>query len=510
MAIARSNLDDRSFSTNSVSVSMSRRRRFVFRLLAVFVGLGVVLLFEVVLRLGGWGRIGDIGDPFVEFNDAVPLFELTPDGNRYQIPVSRQVYFQPDGFAADKPADEFRIFCLGGSTVQGRPFSIETSFTTWLELSLQAADPMRPWEVVNCGGVSYASYRLVPIMKEVLAHEPDLFVIYTGHNEFLEDRTYARIKNAPSWLKAIHELVVPLRIYGVIRRLWLEISNGNAEQPTDGTKLSTEVDTLLDYEGGLEAYHADDEWRRGVVDHFEVNLRRMTRIARSARVPVMLVNPVSNLKDTPPFKCEHRTDLSAAQLADFGRIWDEAKTIEWSQIGRKVGLLKQALEIDDRYADAHFLLAKCYDEMGNELEAKAEYIRAKDEDICPLRIIEPLHEVILTVASQSATPVVDVRQIFESDAQDGIPGDLLLVDHVHPSIAGHQRIALSLLDEMIRQRFVSRRRGWEENRKALFIQQFQTLSPSYFPRGAERLRGLRRWTQGRVSRVGTSDSTTGQ
>ena len=63
---------------------------------------------------------------------------------------------------------------LGGSTVQGRPFSIETAFSTWLELSLTAADPSRIWQVVNCGGVSYASYRLAPIVDESSCYKPDL------------------------------------------------------------------------------------------------------------------------------------------------------------------------------------------------------------------------------------------------------------------------------------------------------------------------------------------------
>ncbi len=63
---------------------------------------------------------------------------------------------------------------LGGSTVQGHPFSVETSFTTWLELSLKAADPSRHWRVVNCAGVSYATYREAIVVKELLGYKPDL------------------------------------------------------------------------------------------------------------------------------------------------------------------------------------------------------------------------------------------------------------------------------------------------------------------------------------------------
>ena len=187
----------------------SRRRHVLFRIGAICLGLSPLLVLEGVCRIGGWGTPEDVGDPFVGFSDVRPLFVL--DEDRYEIPASRQTYFRPDGFAATKPSAEFRIFCLGGSTVQGRPYSIETSFTTWLELSLQAADPSRRWEVVNCGGVSYASYRLVPIMQEVINYDPDLFIVYTGHNEFLEDRTYAHIKHRPAWLKAAHERLTNLR-----------------------------------------------------------------------------------------------------------------------------------------------------------------------------------------------------------------------------------------------------------------------------------------------------------
>ncbi|MEX0676367.1 MAG: hypothetical protein WD063_04790, partial [Pirellulales bacterium] len=143
---------------------MSRRRRWVFRCLAVLVGLSPLVACEGFCAVFDWGRPGLHDDPFVGFRSVVPLFVLNEDQTRYEIPKARQAYFRPDSFAAKKAPDEFRIFCLGESTVQGNPFTIETSFTTWLEISLRAADASRSWEVVNCGGISYASYRLVPIL----------------------------------------------------------------------------------------------------------------------------------------------------------------------------------------------------------------------------------------------------------------------------------------------------------------------------------------------------------
>ena len=191
-----------------------RKRRILTRMLAIALGLSLVAMLEFVLILGGWGNPDNVSDPFVGFSDVRPLFVLNELGDRREIPKSRQAFFRPESFSAIRKPGEYRIFCLGGSTVQGRPWSIETSFTTWLELSLHAADKSKEWEVINCGGVSYASYRLVPILHEVLAYDPDLLIVFTGHNEFLEDREYGHVRQSPAWLRSIHETVSTLRIYG--------------------------------------------------------------------------------------------------------------------------------------------------------------------------------------------------------------------------------------------------------------------------------------------------------
>ena len=59
------------------------------------------------------------------------------------------------------------------------------------------ADPTPHWEVINAGLLSYGSYRVAMVMEELITYEPDLFIVYTGHNEFLERRTYKEIIAAP-------------------------------------------------------------------------------------------------------------------------------------------------------------------------------------------------------------------------------------------------------------------------------------------------------------------------
>ena len=87
---------------------------------------------------------------------------------------------------------------MGGSTTYGRPFDDATSFCGWLRELLPVADPSRQWELINAGGISYASYRVAALMEELADYQPDVFIVYSGQNEFLERRTYSGIIEMPA------------------------------------------------------------------------------------------------------------------------------------------------------------------------------------------------------------------------------------------------------------------------------------------------------------------------
>ncbi|HUS92969.1 MAG TPA: tetratricopeptide repeat protein [Phycisphaerae bacterium] len=479
-----------------------RRRRALFRLGAVGVGLLPFVLIELLCAAFDWGRPDFHDDPFVGFSSIQPLFVRSADGSRYEIARSRLAFFRPDSFAAVKPPGEFRIFCLGGSTVQGRPFAIETSFTTWLEMLLRLADPARRWEVVNCGGISYASYRLVPILEEVLRHQPDLIVLYTGHNEFLEDREYGHVRDIPAAVARPAELLARTRTFHLARSAWSRL-RGVPSRPGARAVLGPETDTILDYKGGLARYHRDDAWRRGVMEHYRANLRRMVGLCRQAGVPVVLVNPVTNLRDCPPFKSQHRDGLTAGQLPRWEALCRQAGHVIGGDPFRAADLLRQAAGIDGEYAGLHYLLGRCLDRMGRPAEARAAYLRAKDLDVCPLRMLEPMHADVLAIAGQTRAPLVDARAMFEKRSKGGVLGAGLLVDHVHPSIPGHRLLAEALLEELARQGFVRPRPGWRQRGEQAAREHLDSLGDFYFAKGRERLESLRKWAAGRATLVHT-------
>ncbi len=131
-------------------------------------------------------------------------------------------------------------------------------------------------------------------------------------------------------------------------------------------------------------------------------------------------------------------------------------------------------------------------------EARAALIRAKEEDICPLRILESMNQIVLDVAHDSDTRLVDVRAMFDEHSRSGIPGDDWLVDHVHPSFEGHQLIANALAEELIREGVLTAQSGWEVKRQQQYSDHLASLPGFYFVQGQERLNGQTMWAQGRA------------
>ena len=230
---------------------MPKNRKLLFRCAAVLLGLSTLPLFEMTCRIAGWGAERPVSDAFAEFAAVRPLFKLNDGDQSYQVAENRRSFFADDSFTAQKPPNKFRVFVFGGSTVQGRPYSVPTSFGTFLGIGLQHAVPSMQWEVVNCGGVSYASYRLLPIMQECLSYKPDLYIVCTGHNEFLECITYAEVLSAAP---IVSKTFRSLHGWNSFRLLQTAIGGIRAadtvvDQPGYDSVLAEEVDALLDHQG---------------------------------------------------------------------------------------------------------------------------------------------------------------------------------------------------------------------------------------------------------------------
>jgi len=416
------------------------RNSILFRVLAVLAGLLTLILLEIGLRIFNVGAAGPASDPLSGFNPNFPLFER--HASVYRTAHSREPFFCPQEFPVEKPPSGFRIFCFGGSTVHGHPYLSDTAFPKWLEMELGATDSTKTYQAINCGGVSYARYRLAPIVREVLHYQPDLIIVATGENEFLEDRTYHSVKSRSASRAWLQDTAYSLRIVRLGRN-WVQGAKSTPQNGPDA--VQHEVQPKLDQESGYASYHRDDAWHQQVLAQFEDSIQGMISDCRKAGVPILLLKLGSNLRDCPPLKSEHRSGLTPAQETEWQRAFDSGTKAENpagksnapAPLTEALAFYRRAEVLDSEHALLAFRMARILDRLGKKSDALQYYRRAKDMDICPLRMPNTHAEALKRISTQTTTPLVDVAGLLATKCPDAIPGNDWYLDHVHPTIRGH-------------------------------------------------------------------------
>ncbi|MCH9022620.1 MAG: tetratricopeptide repeat protein, partial [Planctomycetes bacterium] len=448
---------------------LPERRRLALWKKAAFALVVLCLFFmgvEWVLLLAGVRPMLYEEDPYVGFSSTIPLFveERNDEGQVIMVTAQNKVnLFNVQRFARDKAEGVYRIFCLGGSTTYGRPYTDTSSFCGWLRELLPKADPSRQWELINAGGISYASYRVALLMEELIAYQPDMFVIYTGQNEFLEKRTYGELMEKIGLVKSAEALLGRTRLYSLIRRsIKGRVSQSGAETNVLEI-LPAEVETILERSVGPESYVRDEGFRRGVIEHYRFNIERMIKIADSVGVAVVLVTPASNLRDSSPFKSQHRVGLSKAQRRRWEELFARGSRLQGSgQWAKALSALEEATAIDDRYAHLHYARGRTLWQMERFTEAKKAFVRALDEDVCPLRALPEMVSIVAETGRGHGAIVVDFAALAAAQSPHGTAGENLFLDHVHPTIRGSRMLALSIMDTLIEEEIVRPSPTWSE------------------------------------------------
>ncbi|MEJ2596615.1 MAG: hypothetical protein P8100_16150, partial [bacterium] len=368
-------------------------------------GLGVALVFlviiELILMAAGVTPLYERTDTSVGFSGYAPLFQehTQPDGTRILSTAHNKIqWFNLQSFPAKKAEGVTRIFCLGGSTTYGRPYDDRTSFAGWLRRLLPEVDTSHRWEVINAGGISYASYRVARLMEELSDYEPDLFIVYSGHNEFLESRTYRKLLRVPGFVRGLAVLASRTRLYSVL----YDLANKSEEV------LPTEVDALLDHSVGPEDYHRDDDMRDAIIEDYRKSLLRMTHISEHAGADLILVTPASNIGDFAPFKSEPGPMLSAIDISKVDSLkFLASKALEEGDPTRAEKIALEALAIDGRDPETLYLHAQALRDLNRIEEARNAFIQSRDEDVCPLRALTPICQIAADVAQTENTGFVD-------------------------------------------------------------------------------------------------------
>ncbi len=251
--------------------------------------LPVLFLFGA-LELGA--RVWELWNPPMRvdlgqgFDDSSRLFlSSAKDRARMSTNPDKLVSFRDESFAKVKPPRTLRIFALGGSSVNyAKPYFDDMAKR--LQEKLKARyDAV---EVIDCGGLSYGSHRLVLIAREVVQYDPDMVLFYEAHNEF-EEMQQLGLANLPAagTQRALSGSAFYRFIRDLLARRQISRLEGEKRQRDlanalpDASKSWMHQFTPEEIDGRMQAYHD--------------NLTAIVRLCREHSVAVILGSVPSNL-----------------------------------------------------------------------------------------------------------------------------------------------------------------------------------------------------------------------
>lgn len=366
-----------------------RAKRKVFLLITLLTPISFFVLLELALRLFNYG------------DQSQPMFISDPFDPEYSImnPAVAQRYFpvkefapvaQYDLFETEKSSTTFRVFVQGASTAAGFPYHNAT-FPRLLEQKLQYFYPERNIEVVNTSLVATNSFTLLDLSDEILDQKPDAIIIYSGHNEFygaLGVASSQSFGNSPLltnlYLKLKNVKTIQL-VKNIVKSFYTVNEKGDSE-----TLMAKMVkDESIPYDSKLH--------KAGAVQ-YEFNISSLLEKYDQADIPVYICTLVSNYRDFQPFES---TESGGAN--DF---FNEGLT------ALKNGDIKKAKEL---------------------------FELARDHDLLKFRATSEIEKLVPMLAEKYGAQVVDIKKAFDDSSIDGIVGNDLLNEHVHPNLKG-QRI----------------------------------------------------------------------
>lgn len=157
---------------------IKKRKKITWKEILLFIASPIIflLVLESILLLSGF-KFYPLNIGF-EITPKFEIFEVRED--LFWTKKNKESVFNSQCFFVEKGKEEKRIIILGGSS----------AFNLWglnhLNESIKKNFPGEYVTIINMGGESYGSNRVLMNFNEMVKYEPDLVIVYSGHNEFEE------------------------------------------------------------------------------------------------------------------------------------------------------------------------------------------------------------------------------------------------------------------------------------------------------------------------------------
>jgi hypothetical protein len=120
------------------------------------------------------------------------------------------------------------------------------------------------------------------------------------------------------------------------------------------------------------------------------------------------------------------------------------------EVEDQVRFYKSVLRDFPQHAAAHFEAGQVFERAGDAGRARQAYVRARDLDTVHLRACSPFNGIIREAAAGDGVLLVDMERIFTENSPQGIIGDELVSEYLHPSVYGHFLMAKSMVETALR------------------------------------------------------------
>ena len=339
-----------------------------------------------------------------------------------------------------KSAKDFRIFCLGGSTTRG-------PFPTLLQELLKRSNVDKTVEVVNLGIDTFNSYQVLDVAKKLPQYDPDLLIIYMGHNEIYGPVGVAS-NVALGTSREVINLILRLReikIFQLANNFYARLRARSNRVETEQSPYKMMVSSSLAPRHPL---------REQAIENFRGNLHEIISIAKRHQVPVILGTIVSNLRDWRPFDSEPPpSSLDATQWQQL--LKNGKAAFEQNHLEEAERIYQTAIELFPAHAQTHFDLGHVYLAQGYQEKAKRSFTRARDLDILPIRAPSEVNETIKSVAKETDVILADFETVFQDCDPKSVIGKPMIVEHLHPSNEGYYLIASHLTHLILKEGFLT-------------------------------------------------------
>ena len=433
------------------------KRRRIFALITVLVPFAALALLELGLRVGHYGP--DLSLFVTEELGGRTYHIMNPEvKNRYFLHVDFSPTTSFDFFQVPKPAGTYRIFCLGGSTTIGYPYGYIGSFSTFLRQRLRTVFPDRLIEVINVGMTATNSFTTLDIARELLDQQPDLFIVYDGHNEFYGALGIASHESTGQirWLTEAYLRLIHVRTFLLLRDLYGRL--GGIMRATDDHQLEG---TMMERLARGQFVPWGNATYRSALSIFTENLKDIARAASSRGIPVILATQVSNLRDRAPFVSANSPAMTPQERLTMSTAYNRGLTARMEgDPASALTAFREAEGIDSARADTHYEIARCLDTLGRKDEAEREYIRARDLDQLRFRTSSDFNRAIMQMTDDSRVVSVDMEQVFRSASPASLIGNALILEHLHPNGRGQFLMAKAIAGAMREHEFLASAQEW--------------------------------------------------